>query len=193
MIWIFYNFLKYNFSYFFWLHSNEPFFFTHCWHSCIFLHFTRVLICDETGLVQIWNCPSCQKKSQKCYQPLSCYPPVLPYFKKKNTPSGLNMPNRKVDVALWPLLKHREVGVQRSELVSAFAPHWVWQVWFGCASRLWFLRPDPLKYPALTSSSIPTSHSFCTSTPKPTSSQAMFNLISHSHLACLSPLCFHLE
>lgn len=56
-----------------------------------------------------------------------------------------------------------------------------------------FLRPNPLRYPALTSSSTPTASFFCTSTPKPPSSQAMFNLISHIHLAFLSPLCFCLE
>lgn len=34
---------------------------------------------------------------------------------------------------------------------------------------------------------------FCTSTPNPPSSQAMFNLISHIHLAFLYTLCFCLE
>ena len=52
---------------------------------------------------------------------------------KKHSPQGSTTPNREVDVTPWPLPKHREVEVRRSELVSAPAPHRVGHVWFGCA------------------------------------------------------------
>lgn len=66
------------------------------------------------------------------------------------------MPNREVDAAPWPLPKHREVKVQRSELVFTLAPHCVRHIWFGCAPGLWFsLTWYPVKYLALTPSSTP--------------------------------------
>lgn len=60
----------------------------------------------------------------------------------KTFPSGLDAPNREVDVTPWPLPKHGEVEVQRSELVSALAPHRVGHVWFSRAPGLWFPWPD---------------------------------------------------
>lgn len=56
-------------------------------------------------------------------------------------PSRLDRTNTEVDVTFWHLLKLREVGVQRSVLISALDPYWVGHVWLDCASGLWFRWP----------------------------------------------------
>lgn len=133
------------------------------------------------------------------YQPLSSLP--MHPCQLKNTPLRADMPNTEVNVTPWPLPKHTEVEVQRSQLVSALAPHWAGHVWFGCApglfvSMTWYA----VKYPAWSPSYTPTTHPLThTHTsclpallpPKLPSSQAMFNLISHIHLFFfLFFLCF---
>lgn len=68
----------------------------------------------------------------------------------KTLPSGLDMPNREVDVTSWPLPKHGEVEGQRSELVSALSPYLVGHVWFWlCPGALISMTPYAVKYPAL--------------------------------------------
>lgn len=55
---------------------------------------------------------------------------------KKHFPSGRNMPSGEVDVPPHdPSSNTRRWGGERSELVSALAPHWAGHVWLGLAWR----------------------------------------------------------